>query len=110
MVPAIPIAYIGTALIIGLFYFPFYEFGRHAALFLGHGLFIGAATWLLTLGPRYLTTPEVSLLILLESVLAPLLVWLVVGEFPGLIAIVGGFVVITALCVYNLLKLSNDSL
>jgi len=110
MVPAIPIAYIGTALIIGFFYFPFYEFDRHAALFLGHGLFIGVATWLLTLGPRYLTTPEVSLLILLESVLAPLLVWLVVGEFPGLIAIVGGFVVITALCFYNLLKLSNDSL
>ena len=108
MVPAIPIAYIGTALIISLFYSPFDEFELSGLLFLGHGLFIGIASWLLTLGPRYLSSPEVSLLILLESALAPLLVWLVVDEFPGEWALVGGAIVIIALLVFNMLKLSKD--
>lgn len=51
--------------------------------------FIAVATCFLTLGPRYISSAEVSLLILLESVLAPLLVWAVVGEDPGRWAIVG---------------------
>ena len=108
MVPTIPIAYIGTALIISLFYSPFDEFELSGLLFFGHGLFIGIASWLLTLGPRYLSSPEVSLLILLESALAPLLVWLMIGEFPGEWALVGGAVVIIALLVFNMLKLSKD--
>ena len=108
MVPAIPIAYIGTALIISLFYSPFEEFDSNGLFFVGHGLFIGIATWLLTLGPRYLSSPEVSLLILLESVLAPLLVWFVVGEFPGEWALVGGAIVISTLLVFNLLKLWGE--
>jgi len=108
MVPTIPIAYIGSALIIAIGYFPFEEFAKNGLLFLGHGLFIGIASWLLTLGPRYLSSPEVSLLILLESALAPLLVWLVVGEFPGEWALVGGAIVIIALLVFNLLKLSKE--
>ena len=108
MVPTIPIAYIGTALIISLFYSPFDGFELSGLLFLGHGLFIGIASWLLTLGPRYLSSPEVSLLILLESALAPLLVWLVVDEFPGEWALVGGAIVIIALLVFNMLKLSKD--
>ncbi len=108
MVPAIPIAYLGTALILSLFHFPFEEFDGNGLFFLGHGLFIGIATWLLTLGPRYISSPEVSLLILLESVLAPLLVWLIVGEFPGEWALVGGAIVIVALFVFNLLKLLGE--
>ena len=108
MVPAIPIAYIGTALIISLFYFPFEAFDRYGFFFVGHGFFIGIATWLLTLGPRYLSSPEVSLLILLESVLAPLLVWLVVGEFPGEWALLGGAIVIFSLLVFNFLKLLGE--
>ncbi len=105
MVPTIPIALIGSAAIISLFYFPFQDFEKYGLLFFGHGAFIGIATWLLTLGPRYLSSPEVSLLILLESVLAPLLVWFVVGEFPGEWALVGGAIVIFALLVFNLMKL-----
>ena len=57
------------------------------------------------LGPRYLSSAEVALLILLESVLAPLLVWAVVGEDPGRWALVGGAVVIGALLVSNLIAL-----
>jgi len=42
------------------------------------------------------------LLILLESVLAPILVWAIVGEDPGPWALAGGVVVIGVLFVSNL--------
>ena len=63
------------------------------------------ATCFLTLGPRYISSPEVSLLILLESVLAPLLVWAIVGEDPGRWAMIGGAVVIGALLASNFVAL-----
>ena len=107
MIPAIPIAYIGSAVLIGLFYLPLYlplqEFKQDWHLFLGHGAFIAGATCLLTLGPRFLSSPEVSLLILLESVLAPILVWWFLGEYPGEWAIAGGALVILTLIVSNLM-------
>lgn len=52
---------------------------------------------LLTLGPRYLPAPEVSLLMLLETVLAPVLVWQLLGERPSNAALFGGVLVIAAL-------------
>ena len=103
MIPAIPIAYIGSAVLIGLFYLPLQEFKQDWYLFLGHGAFIAGATCLLTLGPRFLSSPEVSLLILLESVLAPILVWFFLGEYPGKWAIFGGTLVILTLIVSNIM-------
>lgn len=105
MIPAIPVAYIGSALVVAGFHAPFADFWQQWHLFLGHGLFIGIATCLLTLGPRYISSTEVSLLILLESVLAPILVWIVVGEEPGSITLVGGVIVIGALVISNLVVL-----
>jgi len=60
---------------------------------------------LLTLGPRYLPAPEVGLILLLETVLGPLWVWLVIGEEPGQRALVGGAIVIGALVGHSLLML-----
>ncbi|WP_397542631.1 EamA family transporter [Roseovarius salis] len=105
MVPAIPLAYIGAALVIWPFVQPIPAAETQWPLFLGHGAFIAVATCLMTLGPRYISTPEVALLILLESVLAPLLVWAVVGEDPGRWAIFGGVVVVGALVVSNIVAL-----
>jgi drug/metabolite transporter (DMT)-like permease len=62
---------------------------------------------LLSIGPRYLPSAEVSLLILLESILAPLLVWGVLGEYPGEWVLVGGAMVISALLVSNLVVLGR---
>ena len=97
MIPAIPIAYLGTAGIISIFWNPFTGFLDNWQLYLGHGFFIALATCLLTIGPRFISSPEVALLILLESVLAPLLVWLVIGENPGQWALIGGSVVLCSL-------------
>lgn len=106
IIPAIPVGYIGAALAIWLFVPPFETFDTQWPLFLGHGAFIGAASCLMTLGARFISSAEVSLLILLESVLAPILVWAVIGEDPGIWALVGGVVVIGALVLSNLYALA----
>lgn len=109
MIPAIPFAYIGAAIVIGIFTSPIEAFETQWPLFLGHGAFIGAASCLLALGPRYISASEVSLLILLESVLAPILVWAVIGENPGSWAVVGGAIVVGALLASNLYALVKQS-
>lgn len=60
---------------------------------------------LLATGPRYMPAPEVGLLLLLESVFGPLLVWWVLGEYPGGRVIAGGAVVIAAMVVSNAVAL-----
>jgi drug/metabolite transporter (DMT)-like permease len=56
---------------------------------------VGAA--LITTGPRYLPAPEVSLILLLETVVGPFWVWLALGEVPSQRAFFGGAIVIAAL-------------
>ena len=108
MIPAIPLAFLGASLAIWPVAQPMAVWQANWPLILGHGAFISVSTCLLTLGPRYLASAEVALLILLESVLAPLLVWAVVGEDPGPWAIVGGVVVIGALFASNLWALRHN--
>ncbi|MEI4232386.1 DMT family transporter [Roseovarius sp. D22-M7] len=102
MIPAIPVAMLGASLLIWPVATPAPVWFANWPLVVAHGAFISVSTCLLTLGPRYIVSAEVSLLILLESVLAPLLVWAVVGEDPGRWAILGGAVVIGVLFVSNL--------
>lgn len=63
------------------------------------------ATALLALGPRYISAPEVGLIVLLETVLGPLWVWLVIHEVPSAMALIGGAVVVSTLVVHSLLAL-----
>ena len=104
VVPAVPVAYFGAAILL----MPFTDIWQVDAasipLVAIHGsVFIALATVFLALGPRYLSSPEVGLLILLESALAPLLVWAVLGEQPGTMTLVGGAIVLGALFLSNLL-------
>ena len=108
MVPAVAAAYLLAAAFLFPITNPLPIFAEKYLLFLAHGAFIAAATCLMTLGPRYLPSAEVSLLILLESVFAPLLVWVVIGENPGQLAIIGGGVVIGALVVSNIIALRRS--
>ena len=105
MIPAIPLGYIGGALVLSFFISPFEVQLDDWKLVLMHGTIIGASSCLLTLGPRFISSSEVSLLVLLESVLAPILVWVVLGEHPGRFAILGGCIVISALSFFNLFNL-----
>lgn len=102
LIPTIPVAMLGASLVIWPLAAPLATWQASWPLLIAHGLFISVATSLMTLGPRYIPSAEVALLILLESVLAPLLVWAVIGEDPGAWALIGGGVVIAVLLVSNL--------
>jgi drug/metabolite transporter (DMT)-like permease len=64
------------------------------------GLYVvPVGTALMFVGPRYIAAAEVGLLVLLESVLGPIWVWLVLAEKPGVNTLLGGAIVITTLAV-----------
>lgn len=107
MVPAIPIAYLGASLALVPFIDPFSVPVGQVWLVPTHGAFIVLSAVFLALGPRYITSAEVALLILLESVLAPILAWAVVDEDPGVHTLVGGAVVVGALAVSNAVVLAQ---
>ncbi|KNG94483.1 DMT family transporter [Pseudaestuariivita atlantica] len=105
MVPGAAVAALGVAGTLAFFADPWAVPDDQWHWVFLHGTFIAVSGAGLALGPRYITSAEVALLILLESVLAPVLVWLVLGEAPGHWALAGGAVVITALAVSNFVVL-----
>ncbi len=56
-------------------------------------------TALMFLGPRYIPASEVGLLLLLESILGPVWVWLALGEEPGNRTLLGGAIVLSTLAI-----------
>ena len=64
---------------------------------------------LLTRAPRYISAPEVSLILLLETILGPLWVWLAIAETPPLLTLVGGGMIIVVLAVHAVLALRATS-
>jgi drug/metabolite transporter (DMT)-like permease len=103
MLPAIPIGYIGAAFVMFWFIDPLETIATDGALYVMHGVLIAVSTCGLTLGPRYISATEVSLLILLESVFAPVLAWVVLSEIPAHSTILGGVLILSALVVYNII-------
>ena len=67
------------------------------------------ATALITTGPRFLPAPEVSLILLLETVVGPFWVWLVLSEVPSERAFLGGAIVIAALAGHALAALRRSA-
>ena len=102
MLPAVPIAYLGSAIILFFFTDPFAGFEVNASLYFVHGGIIAIGTCFLAIGPRYISSPEASLLILLETILAPLLVWAILYEYPGIWSLVGGTIIVLTLLISNL--------
>lgn len=108
MVPAMALAGLFTAAVAlpialatesGAFFFTGAQLGYTLAM----GLVVVPLSFaLITLGPRYLPAAEVGLLMLLETVLGPLWVWLVIGEYPGDLALAGGGLVVATLAGHSL--------
>ena len=57
------------------------------------------ATALMYSGPRYIPAPEVGLMLLLESILGPVWVWLALGEQPGTRTFIGGAIILSTLAI-----------
>ena len=61
--------------------------------------FLPSATILIQTGPRYLPAAEVSLLLLLETVIGTFLVWAFLAEVPPPLSFVGGGIILAALAI-----------
>jgi drug/metabolite transporter (DMT)-like permease len=61
----------------------------------------------LATGPRYLSAPEVAMFYLLETVLAPVWVWLIFNEVPSRSALIGGTILIVALVAHSIWQLNE---
>lgn len=59
------------------------------------------AFWCLATGPRYLSAPEVGMFYLLETVLAPIWVWLIFAETPSTMTLVGGAILVAAIAAHS---------
>lgn len=64
---------------------------------------------LISLGPRYLPAPEVSLIVLLEAVIGPLWAWAFIGQLPTLTSLAGGALIVATLAIYFYLGLRRSS-
>ena len=110
IVPALTLAY-GIATLVAAAFAP--TFMLHGVewvwIAINGGIFVPLGFALMAIGPRYITSAEVSLLLLLEAVLAPILVWAVLGENPGQRVLLGGAIVLVVLLISNLVSLKRRS-
>ena len=74
------------------------------------GLYVvPVGTALMYVGPRYIPAAEVGLLLLLESILGPIWVWLVFAEQPGVYTLVGGAIVLSTVVINTIWALNRKS-
>jgi drug/metabolite transporter (DMT)-like permease len=71
---------------------------------------IPLAFFCLATGPRYLSAPEVGMFYLLETILAPIWVWLVFAETPTTQTLMGGAILIFALIGHSLWQMRSRAL
>ncbi len=94
---------------------PFAEFQSYSTaqigyLFLNGAIILPVAIGLLSIGPRYLPAAEVSMFTVLEVILAPLLVWFVLGENPGSKSLIGGAIIVSAIFLHALWRLRKEQI
>ncbi|ELS25432.1 hypothetical protein ppKF707_4127 [Metapseudomonas furukawaii] len=73
------------------------------------GVLLPLAFMLIQLGPRWISATEVGLLLLLEVVLGPLWVWWLLDEAPSGQVLLGGTIILLALCGHSLLGWRSGS-
>lgn len=100
--------------LIALASFPLANFGaittQQLLLCMLVGTIVGVSFSLITLAPRYIPSAEVAIFMPLETVFGSLLVWLFVGENPGIVSLTAGAVIICAIMLnsyYQIRKASN---
>lgn len=97
MVPAVMIAGLVSIVVALPFALPFEASGRDLALLAPMGcLQLGLGCLLMTRATRYLAAAEIGLLSLIETILAPVWVWVGVGERPSALALGGATIVLGA--------------
>ena len=68
---------------------------------------VPVAFGLIATGPRFIPAAEVALLLLLETVLGALWVWMVIGETPAVATLVGGLILVAVLAAHSVATLRS---
>ena len=69
------------------------------------GIVLPVSFTLITIGPRYLPAPEVSLILLTETILGPIWVWLALNEVPQATTLIAGALIISTLVSHTFMSL-----
>ncbi|MFM0207184.1 EamA family transporter [Paraburkholderia sediminicola] len=72
------------------------------------GVVVPIAFGLIGLSTRFLAGPQLSLILLLETLLGPVWIWLILGERPSAFGLIGGAVILIALT-FNIGMLTSRS-
>lgn len=63
------------------------------------------AFWCLATGPKYISGPEVAMFYLLETILAPIWIWMIFSEAPTRLGLIGGAIIVAVLVAHSLWQL-----
>jgi len=63
---------------------------------------------IMTVAPKLIPAPEASLILLLETFLGPLWVWMVLKEMPARETVLGGILLVVTLAVHSVLSLRDN--
>lgn len=69
------------------------------------GIVLPVSFTLITIGPRYLPAPEVSLILLTETILGPIWVWLALNEVPQATTLLAGLLIVATLAIHTMTSL-----
>jgi drug/metabolite transporter (DMT)-like permease len=98
MLPSMALGALAAALVAAPLADPGSVTGPDALLLALVGLVIAPVAFgPISIGPRHLPAQEVSLLMLLETVLGPVWAWLILGQSPGRSTLAGGALIVGAL-------------
>lgn len=108
MLTSIAFGYLLTSVIA----FPFADLAQLEAqqiglIMISGGVILAGGVGLLMIGPRYLPAAEVSMITLLEIVFGPVLVWVVIGENPGQMSLIGGTVIAITILIHTTHRLRH---
>ena len=99
-----------VALVLSAFFVTDYALtSRDLIISLYLGVFqVGMGFTLVVLGSRHVPAAQVGLLALVEPILAPIWVWMGVGELPGLATIIGGSIIFLAIATDGILNIKSS--
>lgn len=107
---ALTIASFATAAVILPFGIQVPDSRSFAAAAIDGVLIVPIGLLLITLAPRYLPAAEVGLLLLLETILAPMWVLFAIGEALTIPAVVSGAIILGAIAIHSALDLRGNPL
>lgn len=73
-----------------------------------NGFVMGASFFFLGLAPRYISAPEVGVIMLLEVLFGSFLVWLVIGEAPTTATMIAGGIILLTLLVHGYWRIRSN--